>query len=316
MSFPDDLFRASYSGIRFPCDITKTSGGRKDILHSIPNSNKQLVEDLGLRPRTYILKAVINQDTDTSYIRKRNDLLRVIERGVPSILVHPFYGIITNVVARTFDIDETTTRLGDSDMEIEFTTTTSPTTVLAQISSSVLQGLITLIGNDTLASFVDRFLINGSSGGNIIDATTILGGFIDRVRDGLITSPVDASLLDVFTRKVEDFADEIPSIIFNPSKLGTAVVTIITGLSALYPSPNDKIKVMKGFYNFGIDDVSIPQDTSARVQRQINRDVLNDSINVMTLSESYVAGSQVSFGNIQEINDTERLLEKQYRFIV
>lgn len=315
MSLPDDLFRASYSGVSFLCNVTETSGGRKDVLHEFPNSDTQFVEDLGFKTRTYLLKAIINEDSDSSYLRKRNALQRVIEAGVPSILVHPFYGIIANVVARIFNIKEITTRLGESEIDIEFTESISTTTVLAQISSSLLRGLIGKISNDTVASIVERFLIKGSQGGNILDSTTLLNVFVDRVRDGLITSPVDKSLLDVFTRQIDTFATNIPSLIFFPSALGTQVSKTIVDLAGLYPVAGDKIKVMKGLFNFGIDDVSIPGDTAARIQRQINRDVLNDSINVLSLSESYVAASQVTFGNIQELNDTESLLETQYQFV-
>jgi len=315
MSLPDDLHQASFAGVRFLCNVTETSGGRKDALHEFPNSDTQFIEDLGLKPRTYLLKAIINEDTDSSYVRKRNALQRVIESGVPSILIHPFYGIIANVKARIFTIKEITTRLGESEIDIEFTETTSTTTFLAQVSSSLLRGLIGKISNDTIASIVDRFLIKGSDGGNIMDSTTLLNKFVDKVRDGLITSPVDSSLLDVFTRQIDTFASNIPSLILNSSVLGTQLSKTIIDLAGLYPVAGDKIKVMKGFFNFGIDDVSIPQDTAARIQRQINRDVLNDSINVLTLSESYVAASQVTFGNIQELNDTERLLETQFRFI-
>lgn len=320
MAIINDIAGASYAGISFPVRTTQTTGGRKDVLHSFPNSNKQLIEDLGLQPRDYSLTAIINETANIPYLLKRDQLLAALERGNAEDLVHPFYGLISNVVARSFIIREDLTSLGDSEIDIEFAisdiTGQSTIRALSGFSASVLGSTRSNVALNIITAIANFFIVRGSAGGNIDDAQNILGEFINIIEEGIVTSPVDISLLDSFSRKLTNFEDSIPALVFNPTELGRAISIIIEDFAGLYPEASDKVDIMEDLFNFGINDVPIVEDTSARIQRKINRDVINNSINTLALSESYVAASQIDFSNIRELNELEDRLERQYRFII
>jgi len=85
-----DLFEASYKNVAFLSPSTTITGGRKDILHEFPNRDLQNIEDLGLRPRSFTITAIITGDL---YIVQRDRLLAKLEEGGTGVLVHPFFGL-------------------------------------------------------------------------------------------------------------------------------------------------------------------------------------------------------------------------------
>ena len=68
MALLDQLSPASYKGAPFLVNRVSTSGGRKTVQHDFPNSNIQVIEDLGLSPREYRISAII---AEPNYIQKK-----------------------------------------------------------------------------------------------------------------------------------------------------------------------------------------------------------------------------------------------------
>lgn len=319
MAIIDEISSASYAGVAFLPRDTETSGGRKTVLHQFPNSNNQQIEDLGLRPRTYSITAIINETNQESYLVKRDLLLQALEAGEPSDLVHPYYGLITDIVARTFTIRESTTSIGDSEIDIVFAisdTTGLPVQALSNTSATVLNSTRESISARVRQTIIDSFLVRGSDGGNFTDASNTLNNFVGIIRNSIVASPVDTDLLDSFTRLLDVFESNIPSLIYNPTALGTGIASTINEFAALYPEALDKVTVIRDLFGFGVDDIAIPDDTFSRQQRQTNRDAINNSINSLALSEAYVASSQISFSNTDEIIELEKILEDQYKFTI
>lgn len=319
MAIIDEINAASYAGVSFLARDTEMSGGRKDVLHQFPNSDKQQIEDLGKRTRSYAITAIINETSSSSYFVKRNLLLQALEAGNPSDLIHPFYGTITNIVARTFTIRESLTSIGDSEIDIVFAvsdTLGQPVTALARTSATVLSKTKDTVSARLVQTIIDSFLVRGSDGGNFNDANNSLTNFVGIIRDSIVSSPVDTGSLDSFTRTLDVFEENIPTFIYNQTALGNGISSTISEFAGLYPAAIDKVNVMRDLFNFGQDDVAIVEDTFSRRQRRVNRDVINNSINTLSLSESYVASSQITFSNINEIIELEDILENQYRFII
>ncbi len=120
MSVLAETLPGSYKGEPFLIARSNVAGGQKDAKKSFPNSNKQLIEQLGLRPRTYRIDAIMSAPlpvttgqagpTD-SYINKRDRFLSILEKGGRGVLIHPLYGQIENVVVRDWTIVEDMTSL-------------------------------------------------------------------------------------------------------------------------------------------------------------------------------------------------------------
>ena len=69
-------------------------------------------------------------------------------------------------------------------------------------------------------------------------------------------------------------------------------------------------------FNFGADDTVIIPSTAGLQQRKNNNDILNASTNTLALAISYQSAASIEFGNVNELNTQEQILEDQYQFIV
>ena len=101
----EKLFEASYKKAVFFLTRSSITGGRKDTKKEIVNSDFQVIEDLGLRQPIFTLTALVaGRDGDLGYKEMRDKLLDALQEGGRGQLIHPFYGPINNVVARSFTI--------------------------------------------------------------------------------------------------------------------------------------------------------------------------------------------------------------------
>ena len=107
---------ASYKEAEFIMDSSNVSGGRKDVVHQFVNSDKQVVEDLGLKRKSYNITAIIHGD---DYERRKRTLLSVLVDGKKGTLVHPFDGNIENMAVRTFTLVEDFRNFGVATFQIE-----------------------------------------------------------------------------------------------------------------------------------------------------------------------------------------------------
>ena len=180
----------------------------------------------------------------------------------------------------------------------------------------LLNGVLSKLRESTVGSVVANFLIRPEDANNDTDATSILDRFVGAVRNTIVTKPVDILLLDAFTLLVDDFEISIPSLIYNPTLLSSGIDGIITDLAGLYSLAADKVSVMRDLFDFGANDTLISQTTQSRIQRQANRDEINNAINSLSLGQAYVASSGIEFNNTDEITDLENILEDQYQIIV
>ena len=78
-----DLVRAgSFKGADFLVVSASTAGGRKQVKHEFPNSDRQSIEDLGFMPKTFSLVVEITTDfdangaVDVSYFDNKNKWFR------------------------------------------------------------------------------------------------------------------------------------------------------------------------------------------------------------------------------------------------
>ena len=128
------LFAGSYDDVKIIIDSSETSGGRKIVTKQLPNSDLQIVEDLGKRVRSFQITGTVSSRLQPqevtlrgafAYYNDRDNLLSTLEKGGGKILVHPWYGSIENVHCVEYTISESTNSLGDSNIELQMEVGTS-----------------------------------------------------------------------------------------------------------------------------------------------------------------------------------------------
>ncbi|TCK39644.1 prophage DNA circulation protein [Paraburkholderia sp. BL8N3] len=95
------LRSASYGGVPFAVEATRTGGGRRNAVHDYPYRDEVFVEDLGKLPRQFNLIGFLVEDSliygGGSVSGQRDRMFNVCERAGPQTLVHPTFGTIENV---------------------------------------------------------------------------------------------------------------------------------------------------------------------------------------------------------------------------
>lgn len=313
MALFDELFPASYKGAPFLVNRVSTSGGRKTVQHEFPNSNIQVIEDLGLSPRIYSISAII---AEPGYIQKRNTLLRALEEGGKGVLIHPFYGRIENIVARTFTLNEDVSRLGDTVIEIVFAPSetdglpTQSVNTVSQVST-----LAATVSDNTATDITDLFNVTNTFLGNFSAAAAKLNDIADAFNINAQLPTVSADQINTFNSLVDDFSSSINKLVGDPAQLAADIQEIFVEFPKLYTTATQQTDALALFFDFGDDDIAINPTTAGLTERKQNNDVLNNAMKSFALSEAYISSAQIVFTTVNDIESTADTLEEAFQSI-
>jgi prophage DNA circulation protein len=307
----EQLNTASFKGVQFPCNSTRTSAGRAKIKHEFANSDKNNIEDQGLIPRIHQLTAIITGD---NYRQTRDRLLAAIESPGPGVLIHPFYGRIENAEALPVSFDENVRTLGRIEIPITFEVSDSAgvPAVTANSPAGVTKRKDNLLNSLSL-NVAGGFKVTNSFTGNFKAAQDKITEFIDEVSDNAVTTSISPDLASNFRAKVDTFRRNINNLIQDPSNLGESMTEIMNDISGLYETSEQTFEVISRFFDFGNADVIINETTVGLTERANNNSVLNSTVKASALAIGYESASLTDFRTIPEINTVSRKLEAVYR---
>lgn len=309
------LHAGSFRGAKFLVTDASTTGGRKQVKHSYPNSSKQAIEDLGFKPRNFKITAIItgpNTDDPRSYLEKRDALLEALELPGNGTLSHPFFFASLQVVAKPYTLNEKTSELERGRIEMEFDISdvlTNPipdSTSVAQINEKV--GAVT----DSLGENLEEGW-GTSSGFNLENAREILGDFSDFAQTTTRTIFQVQNQINAFNAQVADFAADINTIASIPARVSEAVMGIVQTIGGLYSTQKQAFAVFKRFFEFGDDTPDIPPTTPQRTERQRNNQLLKHAIQGAFLAMAYQSAAQQDYTTINDIDAVQGDLEAQFK---
>lgn len=314
MSLLEQLLPASFKGVSFLMMSSNISGGRKDVKHSFPNSNKQTIEDLGLSPKVFSISAVI---TGENYLQDRDRLLSALEQGGPGTLVHPMYGRLENYVARTYTLAENLTVLGEAKFSITFEIDDdvgAPVEALNTLNtiSKANQAWINAVTTD----IADNYSVSPSFANNFTSAADKMNDTVTAFEDSTSFIQASADEINEFTNQLATLESNILSLVQEPQALADSLTGVFASIDSLYPTVTATIDVLAGLFGFGDGDVQINTTTAILIERKKNNDILNNSMQGMALSYSYFNAVQKEFGNVNEIEATADDLEIQYQKVI
>lgn len=311
MSLLDQVSPASYKGVNFLVKSSRLAGGRKDVKHSYPNKDTQVIEDLGLLPRVYNLEIVI---TGENYFQDRDTLINMLDEGGEGPLVHPFYGRIENIAARTWTLNENFTGLGEGRLSVVFEP--SHDTGVPQASINTLNNVAaknTALQDAVKTDISGIFNVTESFTGNFGAAVDVLNAAVDSFRENTSFLQAAADQIDEYTQQINDFSDNVFSLVQAPTELADSLGNLFTSVDNLYPTVAATAAVLTGFFDFGDDGDPAPLTTAGRVERFNNTKVINGAMQSMALGYAYLNTVQVDFETTVEIEDAADALEIQYQ---
>lgn len=313
MALFDELFPASYKGAKFLVNRVSTSGGRKTVQHAFPNSDIQVIEDLGLSPREYRISAII---AEPGYIQKRDNLLKALEEGGKGVLIHPFYGRIENIVARTFTLNEDVSRLGDTVVDIFFSPSDTDGLPTQSVNTvSIISTLSSAVSGNLVSDISNLFNVTNTFQGNFSAAASKLNNIADAFNINAQLPTVSANQINTFNSLVDKFRSSANTLIGNPSQLAADIQNIFVEFPKLYTTASQQTDSLALFFDFGDDDIAISPTTAGLTERKQNNDVLNNAMKGFALSEAYVSSAQIAFTTVNEVENTADTLELAFQSV-
>ena len=305
------ILPASFQGVTFYVDGSKTSGGRKDVRHEFPNSNRQTIEDLGLKPRIHNITAIT---IEPNYVQNRDNLLRVLESGRRGVLIHPFYGQIENMKARTYTLDEQFKELGVAKFEIVFEPDDADGRPRQSLNTaSVIADQTTAVNQSIETDFANTFSISPTAPNNFQAAETKLDSLSDSFVNSIDSVVANTDQINNFTQMVSNFRNNIPSLTRNPAGLGAEIRGTVETVKSLYTDPADQLTALGTLFDFGNNDQAINLTTRERRERKTNNDIINASVQALALSEAYLSSVQIPFNTVDSIDNVSNQLESVYQ---
>lgn len=314
MSLLDSLSPASYKGVPFLVISASTAGGRRDVKHTFPNSDRQVIEDLGKAQRVFTVEAIVTGET---YIQDRNRLMDVLEEGGPGTLIHPLYGQYDNIVARPYTLLEDLTDLGSAKFSIPFEVTGElgiPTQALSTVNKVAASNTSFLAG--LKSDIAENFTVTSSFTGNFSAAIDKLNEVVDAFNDNTSLLQAEADEINAFSKELSDFSTSITSLITAPSNLATSLISLFDTVNGLYPTAEATVDVLTGFFPFGDGDTSINETTAIKTQRAKNKRIMNQSVQAVALSHAYESTAKIDFETDTAVVASASTLETQYQSVM
>lgn len=316
----DTLQQASYRGVPFLVSSISVAGGRKVAKKRFVNSDLQLIEDLGLRQPTFTVSGIVAAQRDNegheirSYQEVRDALTDALNAKGPGVFVHPFRGRLDDISCVNFSIGERMTSLGESSLEITFEV--SNTTGVPLPQKSVLGSVVT--SNNTATAAIgkdidDRFSVTDSNAGNFGDAIDKVNEMINDVNEATSPAAILAVELDEFSAELATLTANVATLVDNPTQLSDSITNLWNTMNGLYSTPEVTFDAFVRLFDFGDLDVPFVSDTSGRIERKKNRDVLNSAVQGISLSFAYLNASQIDFATTEDIDAISATLEAQYQ---
>lgn len=313
----EDLHEASYRGVFFFVDSSETTGGRKDAKKKIVDSNRQVIEDFGLDQRIFVVSGVITQrqgtngEVITPYIQARDAFLQALEKGGTGILIHPWYGRLENIVARTWVLNETLARLGIGLISITFEISNTDG---VPIATEFVLTKVVLAHEEVLEIAKTKLEELWDATSNIFqDGIDKANNFINAVNEATRPLAAVSTEINKHTNLISNFSTNVTTLVNNPQQLSDSVFSIMDSVGGLYSSAEGTIIAFKGLFDFGDDDIDAPQTTKIAIDRKRNNDAYNATTQAMALSFSYLNASQVEYETVDAIVEAASDLEIQYQ---
>ena len=309
----DNYQTASFRGVPFLIGDLDTEGGRKNITHEYPNSDRRTNEDLGLLGKTFTLSGVIKTQDDFT---NRDRLISALEQSGPGELVHPTFGTVT-VSSKPYRLSERTSELGVARFSMTFERTDSP---IFPAQTSVKPSLIkdesdTAIDGVT-TDIEDTFEVATSSTSNYAAARGKLQSIGNAFQEiGRATSAVTATISQ-YTASVTNFVDGITRNIFAPAELAASIKDMFLELDQIAPNAEAQFELAKQLFGFGSGDTLVQPTTVARQQRADNQLLLNNAIRTNAISLAYNNAANIDYANELEVLEARQALEAEYQGII
>ena len=313
-----DLVRAgSFKGANFLVVSASTVGGRKQVKHEFPNSDRQSIEDLGFMPKTFSLVVEITVDfdangaVDVSYFDNKNKLIAALDEGGVGTLSHPFFTVDLEVVAMPYVIEERFDTLGIATFTLTFDSSDRQVNPQPAIDAlSVINNQTNAVSNQVNTDIVGGF--DTSNGFNLQQSLEVMGTFFSSVRTNTESLTQTTDNINEFSADLNAFQDDIVAIVQVPQALADSVINVIQSTRGLYASAGAALDVFTRFFDFGDNLALVLGTTKDTDQQKLNQDLITNGTKAAYLAQAYQASAVRDYPTVDAVDEIKEVLEDAF----
>jgi hypothetical protein len=302
---PDGQFRDA----GFFYQDSNGTGGRKTTTHEYPNKKERYVEDLGGLEKKFSLNVIT--DDNVSYA-DRDSLIGALDQSGVGTLIHPSMGDL-QVVCVGYNFNESVKELGITKFSIEFevaslnvlpTATTGNKGFLANLKSKIL--------GSNEAAFDAGFKTVKNSKAKFDSAVKTLKQSANQVNRVARQIQGAADTFSDFATSINQIVNSATKLVQSPSVLASNLRTAFDNLAVAYNNSQDLFNTTTGLFGFNQRDQQANGKSQLQQDISANQDQINNFINVAALATAYDAAANISYSNLDELNQVVSQLENGF----
>jgi len=309
----DKLHPASFRGVSFYLKgEAERQGGRESQTFKYPKRDVREIEDMGKIPPIFSFEAIITGIGD-DYFAKRDNFIKTLEDlNTPGLLVHPFYGSFY-VYPKPYTVIDSINELcvARFNLIFEVVNVSEKNNIIVGSDSQISTNANNIISN-TNSNIQKKYTLVNKISANFNDMKNKVNKFVDKI--DTITKSINqvTDLINDLSSTILDIRSNINSKISTANNLAASITGIFNTIQFIAQNPLDKFNIMSQLFNFGQDDILINKNTQIRIDRQNNRDLLNNSIQVNATALACEALLSITFKSTDDINSYRQILEDQF----
>tara|TARA_R110000851_G_scaffold87972_4_gene191783 strand:- start:825 stop:2024 length:1200 start_codon:yes stop_codon:yes gene_type:complete len=313
MSVSQQSLKASFRGIEFLMPDESEKGGKKNVIHEYPNSNKRFVEVLGVLQGVYSVTAIIHGG---DAIQQRKRFKTALDEDGIGLLVHPTLGQI-NVVATDYTSSSSDTELGKFVFEITFVQSENNLTLAPTVASNQLLSSLANQGYGNLDTAFDEKYINNAATDTLKTTATKFNDILGQVDTLTNFLPdFDSGLLSVFKKGVNDAQNISAVVIRGGSNLSSTLRSNYNSFLDISQNISGYGAAWEALTNFSINRAPKSLITAKRITEENNLGVMDDHTRINALIGLYESSVYTQYNTDQDLLAAQDLLEERYDTLI
>ena len=310
------LLPASFRGVTFLCPNDRLTEGRKTVTHEYVNSDKRFVEDLGAMPPKFSMTIIIADDINFNADEKRDQLRNALKTPGPGLLIHPVYGRQEVTVEGEYEVSREDRELGSYSFNVTFAVSEAgiqPDVIQAQQATVFARDVA--LRSAVFQRMSDQWIAPRTSVSSQ-DAIAKVNIFTDIVRAGFSGVSGDKSGL---LESLDDLSNGAALVVRSGPRLASSVSGIFDIFDDIGADALSIFKAIASLFDYGSDDIAIRNRAGLSLdqyERQINRNLLNSSINAAAVSRGYSFATQVDYLTDVDLVNARSDLDAQTRKVI
>ncbi len=280
-------FTGSLSGVPFFVPSNRMQGGRRTVVHELPQQNLPIIDDLGAKAKQFQLTVWVDATLANSgnYFDARDALLAVLDQPGPMTLVHPWLGRVEVSQSDPYRLNEDMTHGGRANFDLALVQNAG--IKMAPTATADTQQHVNEAAEDLQLSALDQFASRWDVGG-------LADWGLAEIENDLVGA------LSAIESVADGITKDIAAQIRAPYNMGTAIVGSVNALRRMINVPLNAFNLYSNLFVAGDDQPLFPTTTPQRQQQATAQFALHQLIQLSAVAAAARVATTIDFKSSDE----------------